>query len=156
MSDWNLPWTGACRCGQVKLKVTAPPLLTMACHCTGCQRMTASAFSLSVAAPAEAFEVTEGEPVIGGLHGDDVHHYFCPHCMSWLFTRPTALSWFVNVRSTMLDGAPASTPFIETYTSEKLDWAETPAVHSFETFPPQEAYAGLVEAFSQRRSKPAT
>ena len=156
MTDWKLPWTGACRCGQVKFKVTAPPLLTMACHCTGCQRMTASAFSLSVAVPAEAFEVTGGEPVIGGLHGDDVHHYFCPHCMSWLFTKPPALSWFVNVRSTMLDGAPGSTPFIETYTCEKLDWAETPAVHRFEKFPPQEAYPNLVAAFAERHVKSAT
>ena len=152
MSDWNLPWTGACRCGQVKLKVTAAPLLTMACHCTGCQRMTASAFSLSVAIPADGFEVTGTEPVIGGLHGDDVHHYFCPHCMSWLFTKPQGLDWFVNVRATMLDGAPAATPFLETYTSEKLDWVETPAVHSYAQFPPPEVYGELIEAFT---GKPA-
>ncbi len=27
----------------MRFQITAPPLLTMACHCTGCQRMTASA-----------------------------------------------------------------------------------------------------------------
>ena len=59
----------------------------MACHCTGCQRMTASAFSLSALYPSSGFEVTEGRPVIGGLHGP-ARHFFCPHCMSWLFTRP--------------------------------------------------------------------
>ena len=147
MTDWNLPWEGGCRCGQVRLKVTAPPLLTMACHCTGCQRMTASAFSLSVAVPTAGFEVT-GETVIGGLHGDDVHHYFCPHCMSWLYTKPQALDWFVNVRSTMLDGAPGSEPFLETYTSEKLAWVTTPAKHSYEKFPPLEVYGGLIEEFT--------
>ena len=44
-------WTGGeggCRCGRVRLRVEAPPLITMACHCTGCQRMSASAFSLTV------------------------------------------------------------------------------------------------------------
>ena len=60
---------GGCRCGQVRIKMTAPPFLTMACHCTGCQRMTGSAFSLSAAYPSNAFSVTQGEPVIGGLHG---------------------------------------------------------------------------------------
>ena len=77
MSRPDLPWEGGCRCGKVRIKVSAPPLLSMACHCTGCQKMTASAFSLSLAIPAEGFEVTEGEPVIGGLHGAD-HHYHCP------------------------------------------------------------------------------
>ncbi len=156
MSDWNLPWTGACRCGQVKLKVSAPPLLTMACHCTGCQRMTASAFSLSVMVAAEGFEVTGSEPVIGGLHGDDVHHYFCPHCMSWLYTRPQAAAWLVNVRATMLDGAPGSEPFMETYTSEKLPWVTTPAQRSYPRFPEFDEYQGLTQAFAEYHAKSAT
>jgi hypothetical protein len=40
---------------------TLLPLLTMACHCTGCQRMSASAFSLSVAVPSAGFAVKTGE-----------------------------------------------------------------------------------------------
>ena len=43
---WKLPWNGGCRCGAVRLRVTKPPLLAAACHCTGCQSMSASAFSL--------------------------------------------------------------------------------------------------------------
>ena len=60
---------GGCRCGQATFRVHGAPVITMACHCTGCQRMTASAFSLSVAIPSDGFEATHGEPVIGGLHG---------------------------------------------------------------------------------------
>ena len=78
MDEWKLPWDGQCRCGQTRFRITAAPFLTMACHCTGCQRMSASAFSLSVAVPAEGFAVTAGEPVIGGLHGT-TRHFFCPH-----------------------------------------------------------------------------
>jgi len=77
MSQPDLPWEGGCRCGQVRFKVSAAPILTMACHCTGCQKMTASAFSLSAAIPSEGFEVTAGAPAIGGLHGAEIHHYFC-------------------------------------------------------------------------------
>src|SRR5690606_35371104 len=47
---------------------------TGACHCAGCQRMTASAFSLSAAIPTDGFEVTKGESVKGGLHGDETRH----------------------------------------------------------------------------------
>lgn len=153
MGVGKLPWEGGCRCGRVRFKVSAQPLLTMACHCTGCQRMTASAFSLSVAIPSEGFEVTEGEPVIGGLHGA-TRHYFCPHCLSWMFTRPEGMDWFVNLRATMLDDASWFTPFIETWTSEKLPWATTPAVHSYAAVPALEDYEGLLQEYASGAPKP--
>ncbi|KQY12686.1 GFA family protein [Rhizobium sp. Root482] len=151
MHNRDLPWEGGCRCGQVRLKITAPPILTMACHCSGCQKMSSSAYSLSAAIPADGFSVTDGDPVIGGLHGA-ARHYFCPHCMSWMFTRPEGMDWFVNLRPTMLDDPSGFSPFIETFTSEKLPWATTAAVHSYETFPPMEDYEGLVAEFAGRVS----
>lgn len=140
---------GGCRCGRVRFRVTGKPIMTVACHCTGCQRMTASAFSLSALYPSESFEVVQGETVIGGLHGP-TRHFFCPHCMSWLFTRPEGLEALVNVRATLLDDARDFAPFLETYTSEALPWARTPAVHSFATFPPMERYPDLMAEFSGR------
>jgi len=100
---------GGCRCGRVRFRVTGNALVTMACHCTGCQRMTASAYSLSGLYPAEAFAVIEGEPVIGGLHGP-TRHFHCDHCKSWLFTRPEGLDAFVNIRTTMLDARMSARP----------------------------------------------
>jgi hypothetical protein len=147
MHDWKLPWQGACRCGQVRIAVSAPPVITGACHCTGCQRMSSSAFSLSVAIPADGFTVVSGEPVIGGLHGPS-RHYFCPHCMSWMFTRPEGMDWFVNLRPTMLDHPASLAPFVETYAKEKLPFAQTGAVHSFETLPPMEAWEGLMKEYA--------
>lgn len=154
MSERAISWNGGCRCDRVRFRITAPPLLTMACHCTGCQRMTASAFSLSVAIPASGFTVTQGEPVIGGLRGP-TRHYFCEYCMSWLFTRPEGMEdAFVNVRATMLDDASWFAPFIETYTAEKLPWAAIPAVHSFEKFPPMQDFESLIEDFRRNGQRP--
>ena len=67
MSQLTLPSVGRCRCGDIQLRISTPPILTMACHCKGCQRMSASAFSLSAAIPTGGFEVTRGEPALGGL-----------------------------------------------------------------------------------------
>lgn len=151
-SDQN----GECRCGRVRFHVHGEPLITMACHCTGCQRMTASAFSLSSLYAAEGFEVTAGEPVIGGLRGA-TRHFFCPDCLSWLFTRPEGLPGFVNVRSTMLEEAASHRPFIETWTAEKLPWATTGAQHAFEKFPPPESSPALLAEFAERlRTKQAS
>ena len=147
MSNEDRITQGSCRCGQVQLKVRGRPVMTFACHCTGCQKMTASAFSLSSLYPEDAFEWSGLEPVIGGLHGD-LRHFFCPHCLSWMFTRFDAMGPFVNVRSTMLDEAHAFTPFIETCTSEKLPWAQTPARHSYPQFPPMEDFPKLMAEFA--------
>ncbi len=151
----TLPLAGRCRCGEIQLRISASPILTMACHCSGCQRMSASAYSLSAAIPTGGFEVTRGEPVLGGLRNPDLRHFFCPSCMTWMFTRPPEivtrfLPEFVNVRPTMLDDASWCSPFIETWTKAKLPWVTTPAVHSYAEFPPVEDYPMLLAKFAKR------
>lgn len=75
--------------------------------------MSSSAYSLTAIIPADGFEITKGEPVIGGLHGPDLHHYFCGHCMTWMFTRPEGMDWFVNVRPSLFDDVSWLRPIIE-------------------------------------------
>jgi hypothetical protein len=111
--------------------------------------MTGSAFSLSTMYPGSAFRITQGTPVLGGLKAG-LDHYCCPACMSWMFTRPpSAFGDLVNVRTTMLDAPDVSAPFIETYTSEKLPWAQTQATHSFDQFPPGERFGALLGEFAE-------
>ncbi len=152
MDDWKLPWDGGCRCGTVRIRVTRPPLLAMACHCSGCQAMSASAFSLSLAVPSDGFEIVAGEPVLGGLNVDQ--HHFCPKCMTWMFTRPLAIDWFVNVRPSMLDEHGWFEPFVETFARAKLPWAATPARHSFAEFPELSAYEPLIAEFAAEGARP--
>ncbi|WP_128291888.1 GFA family protein [Afifella aestuarii] len=143
---------GSCRCGRLRFEITSPPLVTAACHCKGCQRMSASAFSLSVAVPGGGFRLLSGEPVIGGAQDmEGLIHSFCGHCMSWVFTRfPDVMGDVVNVRSTMLEDTAGLEPFIETCTAEKLDWVTTPAKHSFAHFPSPEEFPALIDEFSRR------
>ncbi len=115
--------------------------------------MSASAYSLSAAIPVEGFAVTQGEPVIGGLHGA-TRHFFCPHCKSWMFTRPEGLDHFVNVRPTLLDDASWVAPFVETCTQTRLPSAVAGASHSYESFPPMEDYSKLVEEYAKHGPRP--
>ena len=149
MTDTQIT-TGSCRCGQLRLTVQGAPLMTFACHCTGCQRMTASAFSLSAMYPETAVTI-EGDAVLGGMRGE-LRHHFCHSCLSWVYTTAPIMGPMVNIRTTMLDDGPAQEPaFIECWTSEKLPWAETHAAHSFEGFPAPESFGPLMAAFAQRR-----
>jgi hypothetical protein len=111
--------------------------------------MTGGAFSLSTLVSASSFEIIEGEAVIGGLHGA-TRHFFCPHCMSWLFTRPEGAEAFVNVRTPMFDDPSGLDPYMETMTSAKLPWVTTPAVASFDEFPGPDEFGPLIEAFARR------
>jgi hypothetical protein len=154
MNDWKLPWEGGCRCGSVRVRVTRPPLLTGACHCTGCQRMTASAYSLTVTLPADGFEVTRGEPALGGLKGPVSHHYHCPDCLSWLFTRAEGMDWFVNLRAPVLDHHGWFEPFVELFTAEKFPWAATGARHSYEGSPEMAEWEKLMAAFAEEGARP--
>lgn len=149
MSEPTSRHEGQCRCGKIGLAIGCPPILTVACHCTGCQRMTASAFSLGALVPADAFTVTRGEPVIGGLHGDS-NHYHCEYCKSWLFSRPKGFNMVV-VKPTMFEDLRDLAPFMETWTSEKLPWATTPAEHSYAQFPPPADLPKLIQQFAAQK-----
>jgi hypothetical protein len=153
MRAWKLPWKGGCRCSETRFRLTEPPLLSMACHCTGCQRMSASAFSLSIAVPASGFELTRGETVLGGLSRD--MHHFCPRCMSWMFTRPIGMDWFVNVRATMLDEHGWFEPFVETFTRENLPWAATAAKYSYQAIPGMAECEKLTRAYAKEGARPS-
>src|SRR5215470_10282144 len=58
----KLPLTGSCQCGKIRYEITQSPQLVYTCHCTDCQRITSSAFSLGIALPETAFRLTAGEP----------------------------------------------------------------------------------------------
>lgn len=141
------PQSGRCRCSATRFEVAAPPVLTAACHCRGCQRMSSSAYSLTAMFPADSFRVTFGEPVRGGQKGEELSHYCCPECMSWMFTRIAAVPQYVNVRPMLLEDPSWFRPFIETMTEARLPWAEVPAECSYETFPDMVEFGRLLEQF---------
>lgn len=142
---------GGCRCGRLRFRISAKPLLESLCHCTGCQRMTGSAFSTTVTVPTESFQILSGDPVIGGLHGDEAVHHHCDWCKSWVFTRVEPDMGFVNVRATMLDEAVSFRPYMEVQTAEKLSWVDCEVERSFEGFPAMDDYVALVRDYAAWR-----
>lgn len=146
----RLPLEGSCLCGSVRVRVTEPPLLTLACHCRDCQKLTASAYSLAAMFPAEGFSVT-GDLVIGGLRTEQREHNFCARCLNLIFTRIKGADTRVNLRASVLDDLTWFEPFVELMTEEKLPWARVPAAHSFARFPESpEALAALMADYSAR------
>lgn len=79
-------------CGAIRYEVTQVPLGVYACHCTDCQRITSSAFSLGVIVSADAFGVTGKEarlaPDAIAASGRVKRRWICPDCGVWLFGDP--------------------------------------------------------------------
>ena len=152
--DWKLPWRGGCRCGRVRFTVTEAPIMSMACHCKGCQSMTASAFSLSLMVPTSGLTLTRGETEPGGLQ-ENLDHRFCGFCKTWMFTAFDRAVPFVNLRATMLDEHDWFVPFTESCTTEKLPWVTTPAKHRFPQFQPRDAWPALMAEFAAEGARPS-
>src|SRR5262252_5484191 len=58
----QIPLIGGCQCGKLRYELSEMPRLVYCCHCTTCQKITASAFSISVVVIEEAFHLTAGHP----------------------------------------------------------------------------------------------
>ena len=155
MSDWKLPWTASCLCGGVKMRIAAAPVIAMACHCTGCQKLTSGAYSLTLMIPVSGFDVV-GETQIGGLYREDSKHHYCSRCLNWLYTTSPNLDamGFLNFRATMLDDASWVTPFVESQTAEKLPDVQSGAKHSFERWPAPEDYGRLMQEYALEGARP--
>ena len=58
----ELPQTGGCQCRNIRVEITEAPQLIYTCHCTDCQRLTSSAFSMGLVVGEMAFRLSGIEP----------------------------------------------------------------------------------------------
>ena len=74
---------GRCSCGEVRFRMSSPPLIVHACHCTECQRLSGGAFAINALIEADRVEILSGapEPVpVIGTSGKPQSIYRCPRC----------------------------------------------------------------------------
>ena len=79
--------TGGCLCGVLRYEITEPPIIAYTCHCTACQKLTSSAFSLAILMTAEACRFTEGETRSFqriAASGRSVTRWVCVECGIWV------------------------------------------------------------------------
>jgi hypothetical protein len=53
---------GGCVCGKIRYGLTRSPMITQACHCRDCQRITGGAFAINMWIEREYFETLAGKP----------------------------------------------------------------------------------------------
>jgi membrane protein len=145
-----LPLTGQCRCGRIRYQVSVPPRFIFACHCTDCQQLSSSAFSLGMAVAEDGFAL-QGDPDVWektGESGGRSKQYTCPICAGWTHTIAQAAPGAVIVRPSTLEDHSWVRPIAQIYTRSALPWALLQVPLSYETEfkdpkPLEEAYAAI-------------
>ena len=130
----NLPLTGGCLCGAVRYEIVEAPVLTYTCHCTDCQHLTSSAFSMAIIVPDSAFRLTAGEPRLTYSTADSGRlktRFLCPECSCWICGPPhpgaTPEDLVVRrVRAGTLDDTSWLRPTAHFWTRSKQPWVVLP------------------------------
>ena len=97
----RLPQTGGCQCGKVRYAITEEPQSVYTCHCTACQRLTSSAFSMGLVVAETAFRLSGVEPKPLQRVADSGRvntRLVCPECGSWICGLPRD-GWSACVRA---------------------------------------------------------
>ncbi|QDL93834.1 aldehyde-activating protein (plasmid) [Paroceanicella profunda] len=128
------PFEGSCLRGAVRVGATVAPLLTFACHCRDCRKLSASASALTAVFPGDSSSCI-GDLTEGGLFSSGRRHVFCRSCLNFICSPIAGADQRINLRTSILNDAAPFGPFVALRTGEKLPWAHGPAGHSFSQYP---------------------
>jgi hypothetical protein len=110
---------GGCQCGAIRYRLEGQPLELTVCHCTECQRQSGSAFGMSLAIPAGAFELLAGELRFFEVVCDSGRIKscaFCPSCGTRIYHRTDA---GISVKAGTLDDTSSLRPAAHYWTRRK-------------------------------------
>ncbi|MGK0171547.1 MAG: hypothetical protein ACI9W2_003277 [Gammaproteobacteria bacterium] len=125
----QLPITGSCQCADVTYSANEAPVLTLACHCKDCQKLSATAYSVTVLFREEAFSI-EGELRAYESFADSGKRkigYFCPRCGSRIYNLDPDAPKLVRLKPGTLDNTEIPEPQAHVWTSRKQPWVKIPA-----------------------------
>lgn len=120
--------TGSCHCGEISYAAELDPAKVGICHCTDCQKLSASAYRTIAVIPAADFSLLSGTPaeyVKTGDSGNRRIQAFCGTCGSGLYaTNADGAPQMFNIRVGTCDQRADLTPRFECWTHSTLPWVD--------------------------------
>ncbi len=127
----DYPLEGGCTCGEIRYRMTSPPLFVHCCHCRWCQRETGSAFVLNAMIEAERIQLLTGAPEVvdtPSASGKGQRISRCPTCRIALWSTYAGAGEAIRfLRVGTLDDPDRLPPDIHIFTSSKQPWVQLPA-----------------------------
>lgn len=124
------PIEGSCQCGQVTYKLFKPPQKVIACHCTECQKLSTSPFSVTalVASKDIVFQGELKEWSRSSDSGNKNNAKFCPTCGNRIYHYNPADPETIKLKLKPINLSDASIfePSTHIWVSEKQSWYQIP------------------------------
>lgn len=124
--------TGSCQCEAVRYEAEVDPQAVGICHCTDCQRLTGSAYRVTVNAEPNQLRLIEGQPKRYRKIGDSGRpsdQFFCGTCGSPLWRQ--SADGEIGLRIGCIDQRAALSPTHQSFLKSAL-----PFVFDISDLPP--------------------
>lgn len=126
----NYPIHGECQCGQVTYALFEAPSRVIACHCTECQKLSTSPFSVTALVDAEKItftgELKEWQRTAES--GNTNCAKFCPNCGNRVYhynpESPSKVK--LKLKPVNLENSEIFQPTMHIWVSEKVSWYDVP------------------------------
>ena len=118
---------GSCHCESIRYQAVVDPELTSICHCTDCQKLSATAYRVNVRAIKDTFRLLQGEPRIYvkiGTSGARRAQAFCPNCGSQLYVTDADKPEVYGLRVGCIDERALLVPKKQVWCRSALPWVE--------------------------------
>jgi hypothetical protein len=115
---------GGCHCGLISYEAQVEPEKVGVCHCTDCQALSGSAFSVFVPVTKEAFRL-RGEPKIyvkTAQSGNRRAQAFCPQCGTRIYASAEKDPRVFNLRIGTVRQRAALAPKMQAWCGSALPW----------------------------------
>lgn len=138
--NMEFPIKGSCQCGQLTYKLFEKPKMVLACHCTECQKLATSPFSVTAIVASSAIEFT-GELKEWSRSADSGNTNtakFCPGCGNRIyhFNPDDSDTIKLKLKPVNLTESDIFEPTAHVWVCEKLSWYQIPeGVKVFEQQP---------------------
>lgn len=118
--------SGSCLCGATAYACNAEPLAApIICHCTHCQKVSGSAFSVNVVLPAASVTWTGDDLATfsdTGASGKSILRKFCRTCGSSVAVEAEAFPGAVIIKGGSLDDRSWLKPGMHMWTGSAQPW----------------------------------
>lgn len=121
--------SGGCQCGQIRYRLVSASKMLYACHCTDCQKQSASAFGMSLIMDLDGIEFTQGAERLKtwdtrGGDGEIKRCAFCPDCGTRLYHGSDDPSRSVSLKAGSLDDTSWLRPVAHIWLRSAQPWVE--------------------------------
>ena len=120
---------GGCQCGRIRYRLHARSRVLYVCHCTDCQKQSASAFGMSLMMDADQVEFVRGKDSLRSwdTRGDDgaiKRCYFCPACGTRLMHGSDNPGEAVSIKAGSLDDTRELRPLAHIWLQSAQPWVD--------------------------------